>query len=415
VGLAEPSSSLSMSPRAAASIGVASGGAAAALALPLLALPRSPAAGDVVVAGAAVVLAAAIAAWLRRGVAGGRWPAVLGPAAVALAGWLLLQVAAGAVVVPIAVAAGLGAGVSAGRAGRRWAAAGLGLVLAAAVVVDAGPGRRLAIVTATALAAVAAAAAAVLRSARPAPPARTPPLTRVGVAVLTLVALLVAAWVGANSTTSGWFGAMVDHGPRDRRQVALTFDDGPNVPATLAISHILDRAGVQAAFFTVGKALDRRPDVSAALLADGQLLGNHSYHHDETRWLDPRYLELARTQRAFARRLHVCPSLFRPPHGQHTPFMALVVHRHHMRMVGWDVSVGDWKAHDPAAVAAAVLRRVRPGSIVDLHDGLDGDVVADRSVVVKALPAILAGLRARHYRIVRLDRMLGVAPYAGRC
>src|SRR5205823_3640659 len=83
----------------------------------------------------------------------------------------------------------------------------------------------------------------------------------------------------------------------------LTFDDGPNATTTLALRDILDRAGVKATFFTVGKALDARPDISAALLADGQLLGNHSYHHDSWRWLDPRYPELARTQHAFADRL----------------------------------------------------------------------------------------------------------------
>ena len=72
-------------------------------------------------------------------------------------------------------------------------------------------------------------------------------------------------------------------------------------------------------FFTVGKALDARPDITRALYDDGHLLGNHSYHHDYWRWLDPRYPELDRTQDAFERALGVCPGFFRPPHGQRTP------------------------------------------------------------------------------------------------
>ena len=72
--------------------------------------------------------------------------------------------------------------------------------------------------------------------------------------------------------------------------------------------------------------------------------------------------------------------------------MARVVDDHGMTMVGWDVSAGDWKAHDAGKVARAVLDDVRPGSIILLHDGLDGDVTADRSVVVRALPMILDGL-----------------------
>ena len=57
-----------------------------------------------------------------------------------------------------------------------------------------------------------------------------------------------------------------------------------------------------------GKAIDARPEIARALFDDGQLLGNHSYHHDYWRWLDPRYPELDRTQDAFRRQLGVCPA-----------------------------------------------------------------------------------------------------------
>ena len=57
-------------------------------------------------------------------------------------------------------------------------------------------------------------------------------------------------------------------------------------------------------------------------------------------------LAIPRTQaqRAIAGAIGACPAFYRAPHGQHTPFVARVVHQHHMVMVGWDVSVGDWKA-----------------------------------------------------------------------
>jgi peptidoglycan/xylan/chitin deacetylase (PgdA/CDA1 family) len=220
-----------------------------------------------------------------------------------------------------------------------------------------------------------------------------------------------AVWEGANSPTARWFGALVSHGPRGQDRVALTFDDGPNAGATLAIAGILDAHGLKGAFFTVGKALDARPDISRELLGRGHLLGNHSYRHDSTSWLDPRYGELARTQRAFARRLGTCPAFFRPPHGQHTPFMAAAIHRRGMTMIGWDDSAGDWATHDAAVVSRRILRKVRPGSIIDLHDGLDGDVTADRSVLVRALPMILDGLAQRQLRPVRLDELLGRRGY----
>jgi peptidoglycan/xylan/chitin deacetylase (PgdA/CDA1 family) len=238
-----------------------------------------------------------------------------------------------------------------------------------------------------------------------------------GVSAAVALAVLagLTAWTGANSPSATWFGGLVSHGPRDDRRVALTFDDGPNVTATLGVRDLLDAAGAKGTFFLVGKALDARPDIARALLDDGHLLANHSYHHDSRRWLDPRYLELGRTQRTFAHQLGVCPAFFRPPHGQHTPFMAHVVSRAGMRMVTWDVSVGDWATHDAAAVARRVLSQVRPGSIIDLHDGLDGNIDADRSVVVRALPAILAGIHDRGLTPVRLDELLGVDGYLAHC
>jgi peptidoglycan/xylan/chitin deacetylase (PgdA/CDA1 family) len=231
------------------------------------------------------------------------------------------------------------------------------------------------------------------------------------VTVALLWTMTVGAWIGANSPTATWFGPIVSHGPARGNEVALTFDDGPNVNDTLAIAHLLDAYGAKGTFFTVGKALAKRPDISRALMADGQLLGNHSYHHDQWRWLDPRYPELERTQRVFKQNLGVCPAFYRPPHGEHTPFMSWVLHNNHMTMVGWDSSGADWATTNERAVARRILKSVHPGSIIVLHDGLDGDLTADRSVVLRALPTILRGLAARGLHSVRLDTLLGVAGY----
>ena len=197
--------------------------------------------------------------------------------------------------------------------------------------------------------------------------------------------------------------------------MALTFDDGPDDPYSLQVSAILDSHGAKGTFFEVGKAVDARPEIARALYADGQLLGNHSYHHDYWRWLDPRYPELNRTQDAFQRNLGVCPAFFRPPHGQRTPFMLAQASDKNMVTVTWDVSAGDWTAHDGAAVARKILDQVRPGSIILLHDGLDGTVTADRSVLLSALPIILDGLKAKGLEPVRLDELLGRPGYLDHC
>src|SRR5690242_6828522 len=106
------------------------------------------------------------------------------------------------------------------------------------------------------------------------------------------------------------------------------------------------------------------------------------------------------------RRSSACPAFFRPPHGQRTPFMSWKVDHRGMTTVTWDVSAADWSSHGGAAVAADVLARTKPGSIILLHDGLDGNVHADRSVLLTALPLILDGLKARGLQPVRLDTLL---------
>jgi peptidoglycan-N-acetylglucosamine deacetylase len=207
----------------------------------------------------------------------------------------------------------------------------------------------------------------------------------------------------------------VTHGPRERAQVAITFDDGPDVEWTLRVRDILDAHGVKATFFEVGKAVTAHPEIARALLDDGHLLGNHSFHHDYWRWLDPRYPELDRTETAFRQLLGVCPALFRPPHGQRTPFMVAQAHDKGMEVVTWDTSAQDWSDHDGARVAQRILSDVRPGSIVLLHDGIDGNGGADRSVLLTALPLVLDGLAARGLQPVRLDELLAVAPYRPSC
>jgi peptidoglycan/xylan/chitin deacetylase (PgdA/CDA1 family) len=245
-----------------------------------------------------------------------------------------------------------------------------------------------------------------------------PHVGRSSLAVVVAGSLLaggLALWVGANDPGVQWFGHVVTHGDRNERRVALTFDDGPDDPFSLKVSAILDSYGVKGTFFEVGKAIDARPAIAQALFADGHLLGNHSYHHDYWRWLDPRYPELDRTQDAFRRQLGVCPAFFRPPHGQRTPFMLAHASSKGMHTVTWDASAGDWATHDGKLVAKRVLDRVQPGSVVLLHDGLDGNVSEDRSVLLEALPIILDGLRAKGLAPVRLDDLLGLPGYLDHC
>ncbi len=221
----------------------------------------------------------------------------------------------------------------------------------------------------------------------------------------------LTGYFGASTVGATWFGGGVVHGPRASGEVAITFDDDPNAASTPVVMKILDAAHVKGSFFVVGKTIDAAPQLVRDLVADGQLVGNHSYHQDDWRWLDPRYPELERTQKAFARDIGTCPVWFRPPHGQRTPLMARVVKDHRMRMAMWDVAVSDRGTDDPRAIAAKVLASARGGSIIDLHTGRQGTTSLHQAAVIAALPLILDGLSARNLRPVRLDTLVGGPAY----
>jgi peptidoglycan/xylan/chitin deacetylase (PgdA/CDA1 family) len=386
----------------------------AAVVLPALAVAGGAGELGTALAGVAVAgLSATLVLRVRH-----RPPSLLGGVIVAVASWLLSQAGPGAIDWFLAALLGLGVALAWPAPDRRPRLDDPALLLgfagtvAALVGVAAGSGPDSAWAWGSLTGFALIVADGVLRRDSPPDPGR--PGWLVPVAGLAAV-LLLGAWIGANSPSVSWFGTMISHGPRDRPEVAITFDDGPNTGTTLAIAHVLDAYGAKGTFFSVGKAVVARPDISRALLADGQLLANHSYLHDSVRWLDPRYPELTRAQHAIQRETGVCPTFYRPPHGQHTPFVAYAVHANHMRMIGWDVSAGDWATSNPQTIADRVLRKVRGGSIIDLHDGLDGRVNVDRRVLVQAMPLILDGLRARGLHAVRLDQLLGIRGYRGGC
>ena len=94
-----------------------------------------------------------------------------------------------------------------------------------------------------------------------------------------------------------------------------------------------------------------------------------------------------------------------------TPFIAHVVSHHHMRIVMWNVSAGDWDSKSARTIARKVVSRAKPGAIILLHDGLDGIPSTDRTVLVRALPLILRGLREKHLDPVGLDQLIGGPAY----
>jgi len=372
----------------------------------LIALTYEPSTNTPFTVGLAAVAAFGAGALLRRSVSRPSL-ALLGALVALVAAWLVPQRADPASAVVLAGLFGVGAALAAPivRRPRPLVLAG---ALGALIVVATAGSRDIVLAIAVTSVFFAAVASRFGRIGLP----RAHRLRTLALGSMLVVAVSgITGYFGATTVGATWFGGGVVHGPRTSDDVAITFDDGSGSVATAQILSILDHAHVKASFFVAGKTLDTSPQLVRSLVADGQLVGNHSYHSDDWRWLDPRYPELERTQEAFERELGTCPVWFRPPHGQRTPMMARIVKDHRMRMAMWDVSVSNREKDDPRVIADKVLESVKGGSIIDLHEGLDGASQAHRAAVLAALPLILEGLQARDLHPVRLDQLVGGPAY----
>ena len=195
----------------------------------------------------------------------------------------------------------------------------------------------------------------------------------------------------------------VYRGSSRRALVALTFDDGPGTD-TMRILSALNRLRVRATFFVIGRQLEGRRRELGAIVAHGDAVGVHSWSHPDLTTLRRARVraELLGTRNAIRRITGVEPVLYRPPYGAIDRRVMADVAAARMVPVLWDVDGDDWAdAATPARVSRTVLDEVRPGSIILLHDG-----GGRRGVTVRALPRIVAGLRARGLEIVPVTELL---------
>lgn len=185
------------------------------------------------------------------------------------------------------------------------------------------------------------------------------------------------------------------------REVALTFDDGPSPTWTPRILNVLKRKKAKATFFVVGSMAARYPDLVRRERAMGMAVGNHTMSHpfrkpfrrQRPRALE-REIELATSVLA---ELGVRPSTFRPPGGSWSPRVLEAARRVDQRVILWSVDSRDWAGRTAKQIAEAVLRDVRPGAIVLLHDG-----GGNRRPTLEALPRIITGLRRMRLKLVTL-------------
>lgn len=225
-----------------------------------------------------------------------------------------------------------------------------------------------------------------------------------GVPAGALAALLAD---GVFRPASGLLHPTISRGPRARAEVALTFDDGPDPQVTPQVLDTLATWGARATFFAIGRHLERQVALAERIAAEGHELGNHSWTHScfQNFYDRRRYAADIERTRQLILQISGREPLYRPPVGLKSPALARVAHAARLTIVCWSLHSRDTYARDPDAIAARVLRRIRPGDIVLFHDGHERDG-RHRPQAARALPQILRALAQRGLRCVRVTELL---------
>ena len=185
-----------------------------------------------------------------------------------------------------------------------------------------------------------------------------------------------------------------------RKEIALTFDDGPNPLKTPALLDALDKAQAPATFFVVGSRAEQAPDILRRMAERGDEVENHSYTHPNMNLVIPSVAEseILRTCVLIRAMTGHQPHFFRPPGGNANEAVQHLARTYGLSLAYWTVDA--LHAEDVGSsrgLVDYVTSHVHSGSIVLLHNGTD--------VTTASVPALVAALRAQGYKLVTLSEI----------
>ncbi len=162
-----------------------------------------------------------------------------------------------------------------------------------------------------------------------------------------------------------------------------------------------------ATFFVVGQQLNYFAAGVRDEIAHGFVVGDHTENHAWLIHLNAagQYQQIHDDAIRLERLGAPFPRLFRPPYGAYNRTTLATLKQLHMLMVLWSIDPSDWRRPGTRAIVSNVLANSKPGAVVIMHDG-----GGDRSETVAALPAIIRGLRRRHYDLVTVPELLKLDP-----
>jgi len=228
------------------------------------------------------------------------------------------------------------------------------------------------------------------------------------VPILAGTAAAVAAGYQSMAPTGQWFGHTFSGLSRGTKQIALTYDDGPNHPHTMRLLEVLAKHGVHATFFLIGRYVRQRPDIAREVVQAGHVVGNHTLTHPLLTFQSSAEIrrQLTDCRAALAEAIGEHSNLFRPPFGGRRPAVLRIARELGLKPILWNVTGYDWNAPPALAIEQKVSSQIRGGDVILLHDGGHKQMGADRSQTVLATDHLIERYRSEGYRFVTIPQML---------
>ncbi len=218
-----------------------------------------------------------------------------------------------------------------------------------------------------------------------------------GMAVTVAAGLLVGGVAyAALSPSSQLFGKVLIAG-KNPRELALTYDDGPNPAVTPRLLELLAAHSTRATFFLIGQFVRQEPALAREIAAAGHLIGNHTTNHPRLAWRSAQRIryEIRETNSILEDVLGRSVRFFRPPHGARRPYVIQAARELGLSTVQWNVTASDWNPIGAEAIADNIERgiarnqdRSRSSNIL-LHDGGHHGLGADRLATISATSSVL--------------------------
>jgi peptidoglycan/xylan/chitin deacetylase (PgdA/CDA1 family) len=230
----------------------------------------------------------------------------------------------------------------------------------------------------------------------------------IGLAGVAVSAAALSAGYQSMAPTGQWYGRTFTSLARGTKQLALTYDDGPNDPHTLRLLEVLAKHNVRATFFLIGRYVQQRPEIVREVVKAGHVIGNHTFMHPLLTFKSSAEArkELTDCRSAIQDAVGKHSNLFRPPFGGRRPAVLRIARELGLEPIMWNVTGYDWNAPPAVVIEKKVSRQIRGGDVILLHDGGHKQMAADRSQTVLATDHLITRYKSEDYDFLTIQQML---------